>query len=200
MTELGRNAIGLARNRAVTAARRAAGAGSGCAAANGGKSVRHLGKMRLGGAQDQIRAKRRLGPRVQRRMDNGAAMVKLGKTEVEWSGQETTWPSRVVERTARERWSENMRDAAELFAAVTTAKLNRELDERECKRRNALSQTSPGLVLRAGDVGTVVETFGPGEAFLVEFVKNGKAAKGECDWMGVLYPTEIELGTGPEKS
>jgi len=126
--------------------------------------------------------------------------VKLGKTEVEWSGQETTWPSRVVERTARERWSENMRDAAELFAAVTTAKLNRELDERECKRRNALSQTSPGLVLRAGDVGTVVETFGPGEAFLVEFVKNGKAAKGECDWMGVLYPTEIELGTGPEKS
>ena len=200
MTELGRNAMGLARNRAVTATRRAAGAGSGCAAANGGKSVRHLGKMRLGGAQDQIRAKRRLGPRVQRRMDNGAAMVKLGKTEVEWSGQETTWPSRVVERTARERWSENMRDAAELFAAVTTAKLNRELDERECKRRNALSQTSPGLVLRAGDVGTVVETFGPGEAFLVEFVKNGKAAKGECDWMGVLYPTEIELGTGPEKS
>jgi hypothetical protein len=94
----------------------------------------------------------------------------------------------------------NMRDAAELFAAVTTAKLNRELDERECKRRNALSQTSPGLVLRAGDVGTVVETFGPGEAFLVEFVKNGKAAKGECDWMGVLYPAEIELGTGPEKS
>ena len=199
MTELGGNAIGLGRNRAVTAARRA-GAGSGCATANGGKSVRRLGKMRLGGAQDQIRARRRLGPRVQRRMDNGAAMVKLGKSEVEWSGRETTWPSRVVERTARERWSEDMRDAAELFAAVTTAKLNRELDERECKRRNALSQTSPGLVLRAGDVGTVVETFGPGEAFLVEFVKNGKAAKGECDWMGVLYPTEIELGTAPEKS
>ena len=40
----------------------------------------------------------------------------------------------------------------------------------------------------------------PGEAFLVEFVKNGKAAKGECDWMGVLYPTEIELGSGPENS
>jgi len=106
----------------------------------------------------------------------------------------------MAERTARERWSKNMRDAADIFAAVTTAKLNRELDERECKRRNALSQTSPGLVLRAGEVGTVVETFGPGEAFLVEFVKNGKAAKGECDWMGVLYPTEIELGSGPEKS
>ena len=48
-------------------------------------------------------------------------------------------------------------------------------------------------------MGTVVETFGTGEAFLVEFNKNGKAAKGECDWMGVLYPTEIELGTGPDK-
>ena len=83
MTPLGHTAMGLGRNPAVTAACRAAGAGSGCAAANGGKSVRHLGKMRLGGAQDQIRAKRRLGPRVQRRMDNGAAMVKLGKTEVE---------------------------------------------------------------------------------------------------------------------
>jgi hypothetical protein len=69
-----------------------------------------------------------------------------------------------------------MRDAAEMMTAVTTARLNRELDERECKRRNALSQTSPGYVLRAGDVGTVVETFGPGEAFLVEFSKNGKAA------------------------
>jgi hypothetical protein len=55
-------------------------------------------------------------------------------------------------------------------------------------------------VLRAGEVGTVVETFGPGEAFLVEFARNGKAAKGECDWMGVLYPTEIELGAEPEKS
>jgi len=28
---------------------------------------------------------------------------------------------------------------------------------------------------------------------------HGKAAKGECDWMGVLYPTEVELGTGPDK-
>jgi hypothetical protein len=27
----------------------------------------------------------------------------------------------------------------------------------------------------------------------VEFNKNGKAAKGECDWLGVLYPTEIEM-------
>ncbi len=92
-----------------------------------------------------------------------------------------------------------MRDAAEVMSAVMTATLNRELDENECKRRNALSRTTPGLVLRAGEVGTVVETFGPGEAFLVEFAKNGKAAKDECDWMGVLYPTEIELGSTPEK-
>ena len=67
-----------------------------------------------------------------------------------------------------------MRDAAEMMA-VTTAKLRREMDERECKRRNALSKTSPGLVLRPGDVVTVVETFGTGEAFLVEFNRKGRA-------------------------
>ena len=85
-----------------------------------------------------------------------------------------------------------MRDAAEMMA-VTTAKLRREMDERECKRRNALSKTSPGLVLRPGDVVTVVETFGTGEAFLVEFNKKGRARNDSCDWMGVLYPTEIEV-------
>ena len=86
-----------------------------------------------------------------------------------------------------------MRDAAEMMTAVTTAKLRRELDERECKRRNALSKTSPGFALRTGDVGTVLETLGNNEAFLVEFNKNGKAAKGECEWLGVLYPAEIEM-------
>jgi hypothetical protein len=90
-----------------------------------------------------------------------------------------------------------MRDAAEFMAAVTTAKLRRELDERECKQRNALSRTRPGLVLRPGDVGTVVETFGSNEAFLVEFNKNGKAADA-CDWMGVLYPSEVDVGDGPK--
>jgi hypothetical protein len=90
-----------------------------------------------------------------------------------------------------------MRDAAE-FVAMTTAKLRREIDENECKRRNALSRTSPGFVLRSGDVGTVVETFGTGEAFLVEFSKSAKAPD-QCDWMGVLYPTEIELtGSNPD--
>lgn len=93
-----------------------------------------------------------------------------------------------------------MRDAAEVMTAVTTAKLRREIDERECKRRNALSRTSPGFVLRTGDVGTVVETFGTGEAFLVEFNKTSKAATNACDWMGVLYATEIEvLGSAAEK-
>jgi len=91
-----------------------------------------------------------------------------------------------------------MRDAADMMTAVTTARVMREMDERECKRRNALSKTSPGFVLRPGDVGTVVETFGTGEAFLVEFNKNGKAAN-SCDWMGVLYPAEIELGANPDK-
>jgi hypothetical protein len=86
-----------------------------------------------------------------------------------------------------------MGDAAEFASAVVTAKLRREIDERECKRRNALSKTTPGFALRTGDVGTVLETLGNNEAFLVEFNKNGKARKGECDWLGVLYPAEIEM-------
>jgi len=84
-----------------------------------------------------------------------------------------------------------MRDAAEM--TVSTARLRRELDEHECKRRNALSKTIPGFVLHTGDVGTVLETLGDNEAFLVEFNRNGKAKKGECDWLGVLYPAEIEV-------
>jgi len=48
-----------------------------------------------------------------------------------------------------------MRDAAEMMSAVTTARLNRELDERECKRRNVLPRTSPVYVLRSGEVGMV---------------------------------------------
>jgi hypothetical protein len=27
----------------------------------------------------------------------------------------------------------------------------------------------------------------------VEFNSNGKARNGECDWLGVLYPAEIEV-------
>jgi hypothetical protein len=84
-----------------------------------------------------------------------------------------------------------MRDAAEMTTAM--ARLRRELDEQECKRRNALSKTIPGFALRPGDVGTVLETLGNNEAFLVEFNRNGKAKNGECDWLGVLYPAEIEV-------
>lgn len=86
-----------------------------------------------------------------------------------------------------------MRDAAEFASAGVTAKLRRELDERECKRRNALSKTSPGFALQTGDVGIVLETLGNNEAFLVEFNKNGKMKQDGCDWLGVLYPAEIEM-------
>ena len=97
-----------------------------------------------------------------------------------------------------------MRDAAEALA-VTTARLRRAMDEGECKRRNALSQTRDGFNLKTGDVVTVVETFGANEAFLVEFNKPAKKAKAKtndvCEWMGVLYPTEIEmLGGAPDKA
>lgn len=86
-----------------------------------------------------------------------------------------------------------MRDVAEIVVATVTARVTRGMDERECKQRNALSKTRPGFVLRPGDVGTVVETFGSNEAFLVEFNKGGKSSANSCDWMGVLYPAEIEV-------
>ena len=71
----------------------------------------------------------------------------------------------------------------------------RAFDESEAQRRNALSETRPGLKLDEGDLVTVVETFGDGEAFLVEFNRSGKAKKDACDWMGVLSPAEIEVVT-----
>jgi hypothetical protein len=89
-----------------------------------------------------------------------------------------------------------MRDVADATMPVARAKLMRELDEHECRRRNALSKTIPGFALRPGEVGTVLETLGNNEAFLVEFSMNGKAVNGECDWLGVLYPAEIEVVEG----
>lgn len=90
-----------------------------------------------------------------------------------------------------------MRDAA-INGIVITARLMRAMDERECKARNALSRTEPGLRLAPGDVVRVVETFGANEAFLVEFNRTASARTDDaCDWMGVVYPTEIEmLGAG----
>ncbi len=89
-----------------------------------------------------------------------------------------------------------MRDVADAMP-VPRARLKRELDEHECRRRNALSKSIPGFALRPGAVGTVLETLGNNEAFLVEFNRNGKAVNGECDWLGVLYPTEIEVVDRP---
>jgi hypothetical protein len=86
-----------------------------------------------------------------------------------------------------------MRDMAEVQGVVMTARLMRTMDEREAKERNALSVTRPGLALKAGDVVTVVETFDKGSAFLVEFNGAAKTKKNACDWMGVVYPAEIEV-------
>lgn len=86
-----------------------------------------------------------------------------------------------------------MRDAVGQTGNVTTARLMRAMDEGEARRRNALSSTKPGLSLKEGELVTVVETFDAGSAFLVEFTKGGKIKKDACDWMGVLYPSEIEV-------
>ena len=83
-----------------------------------------------------------------------------------------------------------MKDAGSVASQVVVARLARGLDEQECRRRNALSQTRPGLRLSSGDEVSVLETFGSGEAFLVEF---GSRSADRCDWLGVLYPTEIEI-------
>ena len=86
-----------------------------------------------------------------------------------------------------------MRDTLEVGGAVKSARLTRGLDELECRRRNALSATKPGLQLVPGEVVTVLETFGTGEAFLVEFKKTKTTNPDTCDWLGVLYPAEIEM-------
>lgn len=77
------------------------------------------------------------------------------------------------------------------LVSITTARLLREIDERECQRRNALSRTKPGFRLKHGDTVKVVESFSGNEAYLVEA---GASKKDSCDWMGVLYPSEIEIG------
>ena len=83
---------------------------------------------------------------------------------------------------------------------VMTARLVRELDEGECQRRNALTtKASPGFKLTSGEIGTVLETFGEGEAFLVEVSKGRRKQADDCDWMGVLYPTEVEVGGAPAR-
>ncbi len=86
-----------------------------------------------------------------------------------------------------------MSDAAGFGAMVKTAKLLREIDVDECRRRNALSNKRVDLSLRPGAVVTVLESLDQGRAFLVEF---GERAPDSCDWLGVLYPSEIEFEAG----
>jgi hypothetical protein len=70
------------------------------------------------------------------------------------------------------------------------ALLTRQIDVHECARRNALTNKPADLVLAAGSMGIVVDTFDGGGAFLVEF---GSRGPHQCDWLGVLYASEIEL-------
>jgi len=86
-----------------------------------------------------------------------------------------------------------MSDAAGFGTMVKTAKLLREIDIDECQRRNALSNKQVDLRLRQGSVVTVLESLDQGRAFLVEF---GGRSPDTCDWLGVLYPSEIEFQAG----
>ena len=83
-----------------------------------------------------------------------------------------------------------MSDAAGFGEMLKTARLVRELDAGECLRRNALSNKRPGLKIKQGAVVTVLETLEAGNAFLVEF---GEKMPEKCDWLGVLYPAELEF-------
>ena len=86
-----------------------------------------------------------------------------------------------------------MRDVPFVTGTVMTARVMRDLDEAEVRRRNALSATKPGLHLQIGDVVTVVDTLDSGSSFLVVFTKGAKVKKDSCDWMGVLKASEIEV-------
>ena len=70
------------------------------------------------------------------------------------------------------------------------ARLTRHIDGHECARRNALTDKPVDLVLAAGSVGIVVDSLDGGGAYLVEF---GSRGPDRCDWLGVLYASEIEL-------
>jgi hypothetical protein len=83
-----------------------------------------------------------------------------------------------------------MSDAAGFGVTVKTAKLLREIDADECRRRNALSNKRVDLRLSQGSKVTVLESLDQGRAFLVEF---GEQTPDRCDWLGVLYPSEIEF-------
>jgi hypothetical protein len=84
-----------------------------------------------------------------------------------------------------------MSDAASLRGFTGTARLVRELDPGECLRRNALTNKRPDVRLRQGATVTVLEELEKGNAFLVEFSE--RKVPENCDWLGVLYTSEIEF-------
>jgi hypothetical protein len=73
---------------------------------------------------------------------------------------------------------------------MTLVKLLRDFDESETAERNALTHAPTASVLREGQIGALLETLEDGQAFLVEF---GPDLPITCDWLGVLYATEVEL-------
>jgi hypothetical protein len=73
---------------------------------------------------------------------------------------------------------------------MNKARLSRHMNERECARRNALTNRPAALLLNVGTVGTVLDTLDKGEAFLVEF---GSCGHDKCEWLGVLYASELQL-------
>jgi len=70
------------------------------------------------------------------------------------------------------------------------ARLIRQIDGYECERRNALTNRPADLALPAGSLGIVVERLDNGTAYLVEF---GNRSADQCDWLGVLYASEVQL-------
>lgn len=86
-----------------------------------------------------------------------------------------------------------MSDAAGFGVMTKTAKLLREIDIDECQRRNALSNKRGDLRLKQGSTVTVLESLDQGRAFLVEFAERSPET---CDWLGVLYPSELDFQAG----
>ena len=76
-----------------------------------------------------------------------------------------------------------------------TVRLIGDMAEDECARRNALTCNRKPTTLSAGHEGTVIETLENGAAYLVEF---GHRSSTSCDWLGVLYEREVELGAKQE--
>ena len=88
-----------------------------------------------------------------------------------------------------------MLQSTELNPPHLTVRLIGDIPEDESARRNALTCTQKPITLSAGHEGTVIETLENGSAYLVEF---GHHSSDSCDWLGVLYEREVELGAKQE--